>query len=303
MDLQQLNFRHLFAFWKVTTEGRLTQAAQSLHVSQSTLSSQIRHLEERLGHPLFERRGRQLLLTATGQQVYRYAENIFGLGEEMLGWLDGHYQGMTRVRIGGVSTMSRNYQENLLRPMMRDPSVILIIESGMLDELIQRLVQHKLDLVLANSPVSSTPDLPLHTKFLGSQEISVVGQTAIWGGRKLRIPEDLDGLPVALPGPRHALRAEFDALCSSANVAPLLRAEIDDMTMLRLVARDSGWLTILPAVVVQDELESGALTRVGHSDLLRERFYAITTQPRQHPAALDQLLETVSAPEAQEQKV
>ncbi|EIM00101.1 MULTISPECIES: LysR substrate-binding domain-containing protein [Rhodanobacter] len=291
MDLQQLNFRHLFAFWKVTTEGRLTQAARALHVSQSTLSTQIQHLEERLGHPLFERRGRQMLLTATGRQVYRYAENIFGLGEEMLGWLDGHYEGMARVRIGGVSTMSRNYQENLFRPMMRDPTVVLTIESGTLDELVQRLLQHKLDLVLANSPVSSSPDQPLHSKFLGSQEISVVGQTAIWGRRKLRIPEDLDGQPVALPGARHALRAEFDALCSSANVNPQLRAEIDDMTMLRLVARDSGWLTILPAVVVQDELESGALTRVGQSDLLRERFYAITTQPSQHPAALDLILE------------
>ena len=83
----------------------------------------------------------------------------------------------------------------------------------------------------------------------------------------------------------------FRSLCSSANVNPQLRAEIDDMTMLRLVARDSGWLTILPAVVVQDELESGALTRVGQSDLLRERFYAITTQPSQHPAALDLILE------------
>lgn len=290
MDLQQLNFRHLFAFWKVATEGRLTRAAQALHISQSTLSTQIQHLEDRLGHPLFERRGRQMLLTASGRQVYRYAENIFGLGEEMLGWLDGHYEGMTRVRIGGVSTMSRNYQENLFQPMMRDPTMILTIESGTLGELVQRLLQHKLDLVLANSPVSSSPDQPLHTKFLGSQEISVVGQTAIWGKRKLRIPEDLDGQPVALPGARHTLRAEFDALCSSANVRPQLRAEIDDMTMLRLVARDSGWLTILPAVVVQDELESGVLARVGRSDLLRERFYAITTQPRQLPAILDQIL-------------
>jgi LysR family transcriptional activator of nhaA len=300
MDLQQLNFRHLFAFWKVATEGRLTRAAQALHISQSTLSTQIQHLEDRLGHPLFERRGRQLLLTASGRQVYRYAENIFGLGEEMLGWLDGHYEGMTRVRIGGVSTMSRNYQENLFRPMMRDPTMILTIESGTLDELVQRLLQHKLDLVLANSPVSSSPDQPLHTKFLGSQEISVVGQTAIWGQRKLRIPEDLDGLPVALPGARHALRAEFDALCSSANVRPQLRAEIDDMTMLRLVARDSGWLTILPAVVVQDELESGALTRVGRSGLLRERFYAITTQPGQHPAVLEQILQAVAIAERHE---
>lgn len=291
MNLQQLNFRHLYAFWRVASEGHLTRAAQAMHVSQSTLSIQIRKLEERLGEALFDHQGRALVLTATGQQVFAYTRSIFGLGEEMLGWLDGHYEGMLHVRIGGVATMSRNYQENLFRPLMRDPAVILTIESGLLGDLVERLLEHKLDLVLANSPVSAGPDRPLHSQFLGSQEISLVGQTSVWGKRQLRIPEDLDGLPVALPGARHALRAEFDALCSAANVKPQLRAEIDDMTMLRLVARDSGWLTVLPAVVVQDELESGVLMCLGQSDLLRERFYAITTRQHHRPAILDRLLD------------
>lgn len=295
MNLQQLNFRHLFAFWRVAKEGRLTHAAQALHVSQSTLSMQIRKLEDRLGETLLERRGKYLVLTGTGQQVFSYAENIFGLGEEMLGWLDGHFEGMVRVRIGGVATMSRNYQENLFRPLMRDPSIILTIESGLLNDLVDRLLEHKLDLVLTNSPVSSGPGRPLQSKFLGSQEISLVGQTAIWGQRHLRVPEDLDGLPMALPGARHTLRAEFEALCSAANVKPLLRAEIDDMTMLRLVARDSDWLTVLPAVVVQDELESGVLMQVGQSALLRERFYAITTQQHHRLAVLDRMIENPAA--------
>src|SRR5699024_4661869 len=130
----------------------------------------------------------------------------------------------------------------------------------------------------------------------GSQEISLVGQTAVWGRRQLRIPEDLDGLPVALPGARHTLRAEFDALCSAAHVMPQVRAEIDDMTMLRLIARDSGWLTVLPAVVVQDELESGALMKVGQSELLRERFYAITAQPQQRLGIIDRMLAATGAP-------
>lgn len=292
MNLDQFNFHHLFYFWRVAKEGHLTRAAQALHVSQSALSAQIRQLEERLGEPLFEREGRRLTLTDTGHLVLSYAENIFGLGQEMLGRLQGHVDGMTHLRVGSVATLSRNYQENWIRPLLTDPTVVLTLESGLLEGLLERLQQHRLDVVLANEPVASDPDRPLHCRYLGSQAISVVGPAASWGGRSLRIPDDLDGLDVAVPGPRHALRAQFDALCLTASVKPRLRAEVDDMAMLRLIARDSGWLTVLPEVVVQDELRHGGLVRVGQSTQLQEHFYAITTPHRHRLERLERLLST-----------
>ena len=109
-------------------------------------------------------------------------------------------------------------------------------------------------------------------------------------GRSLRMPEELGDLDIALPGPRHALRGQFDALCVAAGVTPRLRAEVDDMAMLRLVARDGGWLTVLPEVVVQDELRAGVLVKVGRSTMLQENFYAITTPRRHRIDALEQLL-------------
>ncbi len=290
MDIEQLNFHHLFYFWRVAKAGHLTRVAEELHVSQSALSSQIRQLEERLGEALFERTGRRLVLTDTGQLALSYAENIFGLGRELLGRLQGYSDGMVRLRVGSVATLSRNYQENWIRPLLADPSITLSLESGLLDGLLTRLMQHQLDVVLANDAVPVAPDQPLHCRFLGSQAISLVGPAAAWRGRTLRIPEDLDGLELALPGPRHALRAQFDALCETAGVRPKLRAEVDDMAMLRLVARDSGWLTVLPEVVVQDELRAGVLVTVGRSTQLKENFYAITTPHRHRNERLEQLL-------------
>ncbi len=290
MQIEQLNFHHLLYFWRVAKTGHLTQVANELHVSQSALSSQIRQLEDRLGEALFQRIGRRLVLTDTGQLALAYAENIFGLGQELLGRLQGRSEGMVRLRVGSVATLSRNYQENWIRPLLADPSVTLTLESGMLDELLRRLLQHQLDVVLANEAVPADPDRPLHCRFLGSQDISLVGPAAAWRGRTLRLPEDLDGLDLALPGPRHALRGQFDALCVAAGVTPRLRAEVDDMAMLRLVARDSGWLTVLPQVVVQDELRAGVLVTVGHSSQLQENFYAITTLHRHRMALLEQLL-------------
>lgn len=295
MNLDQLNFNHLFYFWRVAKLGHQTRAAEELHTSQSAVSAQIRQLEERIGNDLFTREGRRLHLTDTGQLVLAYADNIFGLGQEMLGRLQGRSAGITRLRVGSVATLSRNYQENWIRPLLADPGVVLTLESGLMDGLIARLVQHQLDVVLANETVPADPDRPLHCRFLGSQSISLVGPASRWTAQSLRIPEDLDGLDIALPGHRHALRARFDALCATAGVSPRVRAEVDDMAMLRLIARDSGWLTVVPGVVVQDELRAGTLVAVGQSTALQEHFYAITTPHPHRIAVLDQLLAGTSA--------
>lgn len=295
MDINQLNFKHLFYFWRVAKEGSLTRAAEQIHTSQSALSTQIRQLESRLGMPLFDRQGRHLDLTATGQQVFAYAENIFALGEQMLGWLDGRDEGTTRVRVGSVSTMSRNFQVNWLRPLLRDPTIVLSVDSGSLETLVERLLRHQLDVVLANEPVPSDPTRPTSSRFLGSQVISLVGRADRWAGTALRVPEDLDAVEMAMPSVRHSVRLQFDALCFSAGVQPRLRAEVDDMTMLRLIARDSGWLTVLPEVVVQDELHSGELVHVGESPQLTEHFYAITVQHGQLADPLAQLLSREAA--------
>lgn len=292
MNLDQLNFHHLFYFWRVAKMGHLTRTAQALHVSQSALSAQIKQLEDRLGEPLFEREKRRMLLTETGQLVLSYAENIFGLGQEMLGRLQGSSEGMTRLRVGSVATLSRNYQENWIRPLLSDPTVTLTLESGLLRDLLDRLLQHQLDVVLANEAVPSDPQQPLHCRFLGSQTICLVGPASLWRDQTLAMPEGLDGLDLALPGPRHALRAQFDALCISADVKPRIRAEVDDMAMLRLIARDSGWLTVVPEVVVQDELRSGLLVKVGQSTELKENFYAITTPHRYRIDRLERLFVT-----------
>lgn len=290
MKLDQFNFHHLYYFWRVAKLGHLTRAAETLHTSQSAVSSQIHQLESRIGQDLFVRERRRLTLTDAGQLAFSYAEQIFGLGQEMLGRLQGSSAGITRLRIGSVATLSRNYQENWIRPLLHDPEVVLSLESGLLEGLLERLVQHQLDVVLANETVPADPDRPLHCHFLGSQAMSLVGPSAHWRNKRVRIPDDLHEVDIALPGPRHATRGQFDALCVAAGVVPRVRAEVDDMAMLRLIARDSGWLALLPEVVVQDELRAELLVSVGHSTTLQEGFYAITTPHRHRVEVLERIL-------------
>lgn len=303
MMLEQFNFHHLLYFWRVAKLGHLTRAAEDLNISQSALSAQIRQLEDRLGEPLFTRQGRRLVLTDTGHLVLSYAEDIFGLGQEMLGRLQGRGQGITRLRVGSVATLSRNYQENWIKPLLSDPAVVLTLESGTLDGLLARLTRHQLDIVLANEAVPADPQRPLYCRLLGGQAISLVGPADRWAANSLRVPHDLTGVEIALPGPTHAVRTQFDALCASAGVTPKLRAEVDDMAMLRLIARDSGWLALLPAVVVQDELRSGALVTVGQLVELQESFYAITTPHRYRMEMLEDLLSRSTEGAAPPQRV
>ncbi len=288
--MQRLNYHHLHYFWAVAKEGNLTRAAGRLHVSQSALSSQIRLLEEQLGQLLFERRGRELHLTEAGRVALGYAETIFATGTELLALLrEGRRQERQVLRIGGVATLSRNFQENFVKPLLARDDVELVLQSGSLAELLTRLRVHTLDLVLSNQRVQASADDPWRCRRIARQPVSLVGRPR--GRRKpFRFPEDLAEASLVLPGRDSDIRAGFDLMCEQLGIRYRLRAEVDDMAMLRLLARDSGSVALLPTVVVQDELRTGRLVEYAVVPDLHETFYAITVQRHFEPLLLRELL-------------
>jgi LysR family transcriptional regulator, transcriptional activator of nhaA len=278
--MAQLNYHHLRYFWAIAHQRSLTKAAQQLHVSQSALSIQLKQLEQRLGQQLFERRNRQLVLTEAGRIALAYADSIFQAGEELIGTL--RHQAPQRrqvLRVGSVATLSRNFQLQLLRPLMRRRDVELVLHSASLRELLAQLAAHTIDLVLSNQPAPRDAATGWHSHLLAQQSASLVGPPTLGSGR-LRFPEALRDHPVVLPGSASSLRAAFDLAMDQAGIRPQILAEVDDMAMLRLVARESAGLTLLPPVVVRDELKSGVLLercRIAH---MQEGFYAISPSRR-----------------------
>ena len=259
--LKRLNFRHLHYFWVVAREQHLTRAAEKLYVSQSAVSSQIRQLEEELGQALFLREGRSLVLTEVGRLVLGYADGIFNLGVEMMEMVGGSDAGKAHeLRVGAVATLSRNFQENLLRPVISDERLRLIIESASLDELVERLRVHKLDVILSNRPVTADAHHPLSCRRIGRQKVCLVGPPRR-DAPAFRFPDDLAETPLLLPGYSSEIRSQFDLMCEERGLEPRISAEVDDMAMLRLLARDSGRVAVVPEVVVQDELRQGILEK------------------------------------------
>lgn len=285
-SLRRLNFRHLHYFWMVAREQHLTRAAKQLHVSQSAVSAQIRLLEDTLGHALFRREGRTLALTEIGSLVLGYADSIFNLGAELMETVRGGADGkMKALRVGAVATLSRNFQQNLLRPLIGDEDLNLVIESASLAELIDRLKMHKLDLVLANRPVTAAGELPLDCRRIARQSVCLVGPPRTTT-QDFRFPQDLADTALLLPGHSSEIRTQFDLLCGELHFTPKVSAEVDDMAMLRLLARDSGSVALVPEVVVQDELEQGLLLKYCEVPGIHEHFYAITAQRQFRSAAL-----------------
>lgn len=275
-----LNYHHLRYFWTIAHEGGLTKAARRLNVSQSALSVQLRSLEEQLGHDLFTRAGKRLELTEAGRIALDYADSVFKTGEELVSTLRER-PGATRraLRVGAIATLSRNFQLALLRPLIGRPDVDLVLRSGTLRELLGLLDAHELDLVLANAPAPRDAASPRESRLLDEQPVSIVGRP-VAGDGALRVPEDLDGAPMVLPSAESELRLAFDRLCDAARVRPSILAEVDDMAMLRLLARESDGLTLVPPIVVRDELASGVLVERARVPLLSESFYAITLRRR-----------------------
>ena len=293
--MARLNYHHLHYFWAVAKEGNLTRAALRLHVSQSALSTQIRQLEEQLGQALFTRSARALHLTEAGRQALTYAESIFASGNELMALLrEGRRQDRQVLRIGAVATLSRNFQENFVSPLLDRDDVELVLQSGSLPELLARLRVHTLDLILSNSRVHTSADDPWRCRRIARQPVSLVGRPRP-KRKAFRFPEELAEAPLLLPGRDSDIRAGFDLMCEQLGIRYRLRAEVDDMALLRLLARDSDSVALLPTVVVRDELHSGKLVEYAVVPDLHENFYAISVQRHFEPPVLKSLLRRTAA--------
>jgi LysR family transcriptional regulator, transcriptional activator of nhaA len=293
--MDRLNYHHLYYFWRVAKLGKLTQAAEDLRVSQSALSTQIRQLEDMLGQELFTRSGRRLILTEAGRMAFTYADEIFRRGDELMALMTtGERPERLRVRIGAVATLSRNFQEEFIAPLLERKEVELVLQSGRIEDLLKALSLHSLDLVLSNVPVRRDAENPWRCRRIARQQVSVIGKP---GKRKtFRLPAGLVDIPLILPGNSSDIRSGFDALCERWDLTPRIRAEVDDMAMLRLLVRDSDALAILPKVVVRDEIKAGLLEEYAVLPDVHENFYAISIK-RQFESPL--VKELLTRPESQ----
>lgn len=295
MKLPWLNYHHLLYFRTIVREGGVNKAADALGLSQSTLSAQLKDLENSLGTPLFNREGRKLVLTEAGQTALEYAEDIFDMGDELRSWFASHHTpDLKTVRIGTMSPLSKVLQFEILRPLaMAGETKVQVIQNEF-PELIDKLKKHQLDLVLSNLPLSEIDTDLLDAHLLGEMPVYLVGRRP-FKIPDLKFPKWLEGIPVFLPSSKTSARMDFDAAMIRAGVRPKVQAEVDDTGLLRRLSLSGAGFALVPEIGVQFELAQRKLLRIEKIPKVKERFYAITTHRKKLPPQVNEIIEIAKA--------
>ena len=283
-----LNYHHLLYFWAVAKEGSLRKASEVLHVSQPSISAQLKQLEENLGTPLFTRTTRSLALTEAGQTVLEYAEEIFSLGRELLTAV-GQQPGQRPLRfhLGVADSVPKIIIRQHLTPVFElGRAVRVICREGSLEELIAQLAAHKLDVVLADEPSTSALGVRTFNQRLSASTIVLCAAPLLAKRLIKKFPNSLNGAPAILPVTEMALRRQLEQWFDSHQIRPQIVAEVEDMALLTdLGTQGLGFVPVYSAVL-PEIARSCHLQKIGTAKGLRMEIFAITVQRRlQHPGA------------------
>ncbi len=275
----RLNYHHLRYFREVALEGHLGRAAERLNVAQSALSVQIKQLEDRLGFALFDRVGRTLVLTEAGRIALDHADRIFETGDELLATLQQNSTRQPPLRIGALSTLSRNFQLQFLRPLLASDATTFWLKSGNITMLLDDLESLALDVVLTTQVPDNGSATVFAAQRISEQPVGIHGRPQQLGHASLR--GLLESEPLILPT-ESVIRTGFENLAANLGIQPRVVANVDDMAMVRLLAREGVGLAIAPTVVVADEIASGLLATASFDLGISEPFFAVTL-PRKFP--------------------
>ncbi len=284
-----LNYHHLLYFWMVAREGTILRAAEKLHIGQPAISTQLRSLEESLGQKLFQKSGRTLQLTETGKTVYRYADEIFSLGRELIDTLKGHPVGKpVRFVVGVVEAMPKLMARRLLEPALRlSDELRLVCVEDTLEQLLSELMLHNVDIVLSDTPVTAAFKVKAYNHALGDSAVGLFAAKELARRYQKDFPKSLNGAPLLVPGRNSALRRSLDSWIESHDLHPFIRAEFDDTALLKAFGQTGEGL-FPGGLVLQDEIcRQFEVEFVGEMEGVREHFFAISAERKiKHPAVL-----------------
>jgi LysR family transcriptional activator of nhaA len=284
-----LNYHHLLYFWTVAREGSIARATRALHLTQPTISAQIRTLEESLGEKLFVRSGRRLVLTEVGQVVFQYAEEIFGLGRELQDVLAGRPTGRpAKLTVGIAEQVPKLLSHRLLAPVLALPDPVqLVCREDKVERLFTDLSTHALDLVITDTPLTNQVKVKAFNHLLGKTGVTIFGVAALAKKYRRGFPGSLAGAPFLLPTEGTSLRRSLDGWFERAQIRPWVVGEFSDSALLKAFGTGGAGLFAGPSAIAGDIGRQFTVRIVGELEGLEEAFYAITVERRlRHPAVL-----------------
>jgi len=283
-----LNHYHLFHFWTVVREGGVTRASEKLHVSQPTISAQLRELEEALGEKLLARSGRTVVLTDIGRTVYRFADEMLSLDRELLEAVKGRPTRPGKLAVGVTMVVPKLVAYEMLEPALRLPEPIqLDCVHERPERLLAELAIYGLDVVLADAPAPPAVKVRAYSHLLGECAVSVFGTERMAAAHRRGFPRSLDGAPFLLPSEDSALRLSLEDWFQKQRVRPRVVGTFEDSALLDAFGQAGAGLFAMPAAIEAEVRRQYRVRVVGRLDSVRQRFYAITVERKlRNPAVI-----------------
>ncbi|MFY9976170.1 MAG: transcriptional activator NhaR [Chromatiaceae bacterium] len=285
--MPSLNMKHLRYFWAVASHGSIARASSVLHLTPQTISGQLRELEDQIGSKLFAKSGRNLALTDTGRLVFTYADEIFRLTGELQDLIAGRPVGSARrLHVGIAMVVPKLLAYRVLAPALSLPEPVrLICHEAPLVDLLADLSVHKLDLVLADSPVNPALNIRAYNHVLGESGITFYATRARAPTLQEGFPETLDGTPMLMPTSSSALRRALELWFERKGIKPEVVAEFEDRALMKAFGEAGVGVFTTPSPVERDVTAKYGVVPIGRTDEVRERYYAISAERHiRHPA-------------------
>mgnify|MGYP000878038267 CR=1 FL=1 len=287
--MEWLNYHHLLYFWTVAKEGSIARACEKLRLAQPTISGQLRVLEDTVGEKLFVKQGRGLVMTDVGQVVYRYADEIFGLGRELQDVLKGRPRGRPlRLRAGVSDLIPKLVAYRVLRPAleMSEP-VQIICDEGPPEHLLTELVEHRMDVVLSDAPIPPTIRVKAYNHLLGTSTATIFAAPQLASQYRKNFPASLNGAPFLFPMHESSLRRPLEQWFDSENIRPAIVGEFKDRALMTTFGQAGAGVFAAPTAIEKEIREQYRVVSIGRVDSIVERFYAISAERRlKHPAVV-----------------
>ena len=287
--MEWLNYHHLLYFWTVAREGSIAKASVTLRLAQPTISGQIRSLEESLGEKLFRRAGRNLVMTDVGQIVYRFADEIFGLGRELVDTIRDRPTGRPiRFVVGIADVLPKLITYRLLRPALHlSQPVRIICREDNAARLLAALALHELDLVLTDAPISPVVNVRGFNHLLGECGVSIFGAPKLASRYRRGFPASLTGAPFILPGEGTLIRRALEDWFEVTGIRPAVVGEFEDTALLNVFGQAGNGLFAAPDPIQNEIVRQHGVRLVGRVPSIREQYYAISAERKlRHPAVV-----------------
>jgi LysR family transcriptional activator of nhaA len=283
------SYNHLYYFWTVAREGGVTGAAEVLHLTPQTISSQLKVLEDSLGVRLFARSGRKLVLTDAGRLALTFADEIFRLGAEMSAALKGRPTGRPlQFSVGVVDVVPKLVAYRLLEPAQHlGEPVRILCREGKLDALLADIALHKLDMVLADTPLGGTVNVRAFNHPLGECGITFFAAPPLAAHYREGFPGSLKDAPMLVPAESTALRGALMHWLDQLGIRPHIVGEFEDRALMQAFGQAGVGVFMSPSVIDAEVARQHGVEPIGSTTEVRERYYAISTERRlRHPAVV-----------------